>query len=268
MAEGKGTLEILSDIGSVLGAIKGAVVTIIYLPQTLSKWIGDAVASIMPAFLQWEIGRTAALILGIAAAALWIRHWAKVTGAISKVVGVVPFIGGFLSLIINVIMWLGLYQGCRAFAGTGWIQALALFILSAAINAPGIAKWMLVVLRGGKDVGKAALVKGGKVALAGGQLAMSSIKAIKDKDPVALATWEEMKNLLRECTTDDIVDDTRLLALANHQTRLLTDELPDKASMIESVISGFIATNGIMVLKTRPITQALAHEMNLGALAA
>jgi len=167
MAEGKGTLEIISDIGNILGTIKGVIVTVIYLPQTLSKWVGSAVLSVMPAFLQFEIGRTAALIMGIAVAALWARHWARVTGAISKVVGIIPFVGGFLSLIVNIIMWVGLYQGARAFTATGWVQALALLAVSAAVNAPGIAKWMLVILSGGKDIGKSAIIKGGRVAKLG-----------------------------------------------------------------------------------------------------
>ncbi len=262
MAE-KGTLDYIRDIGDVLGTIKGIFVTIIYLPQTISGLIISALQAITPNSLQWSMPKTAALVLGIACAALWANKYRTVTGFVGKGVGAIPFFGGFLALAVPIFMWIVLYQANRAVTSSGIIQALIWTLASLAINAPGIAKYIWLVLRGGKDAAKAVAVKGGKVALAGARMA----KSINWKDPLSAAVWEGMESLLRECTADGVVDDARFLALAAHQQHLLANELPEKAQAIDKVVKGFIETKGVMVLSSRPITRALAHELNLGALA-
>jgi len=253
MEEKAGVFAIFKEIWGVLKAVGGGILMVIYMPQTVANYITTFMKTLLPDFLQWEISRVPALVIALICAVLAAKYWGTVVGFVSNIVKVIPFIGGFLSLAAMILMYLGLFYAFRAVASSGWLQAIALFLITVAICAPGYRKWIVLAFERSGRIG----VWVAKTLFRGGKWLTKTAANQQWSDPIKKALKETLENLRLECGQDDL----RFIARSEHIRDLLIEGHPDKAETISEAVRQFAIDKGIMQIDSRPIAQVVEHDM-------
>ena len=140
-------LALWSDMSAVFITIFSIIKAIITFPSTAAHWANANLTEIMPSALQWDMNKTASLLIAIACTALFAKYWHKIVGPVGDMAKVVPFIGGFLGIAVPVYMYYILFSGSKAIVCSGMVQALVFLLACIAICAPGYNKWFILAFQ-------------------------------------------------------------------------------------------------------------------------